>query len=105
MIFIIINPGLDHPMSWIALGCAALAALCLYLSSRHQSLWLAATRLAGPLRLGAALSISAAWLLAGREYGIWCGLFIVLATCMLPLALLPYLDAWRRNIKGRRHVV
>ncbi|SDF41981.1 MULTISPECIES: hypothetical protein [unclassified Duganella] len=50
-------------MNWICIGVAALAALCLYLASPHQSLWPAALKrqaflrwLSVPLAVGAIAS-------------------------------------------------
>lgn len=93
-------------MNWLSLLCAALAALCWYLSSRHQSLWAGAQRRVRPLRIVAALLCLPALLLAGAEYGAWCGLFVALSGFMLVLVALPYADAWRRSrrLKGGAHV-
>lgn len=89
-------------MNWICIGVSALAALCLYLASPHQSLWPAALKrqaflrwLSVPLAVGSAAS-------AVEAYGLWCGVCIALAGFMTMLVALPYLDAWRK--KGARHV-
>ncbi|MYM25732.1 hypothetical protein GTP46_24180 [Duganella sp. FT135W] len=88
-------------MNWICTGVAALAALCLYLASPHQTLWKAALRrqaflrwLSVPLLVGSVAS-------AVETYGAWCGVCIALAGFMMALVSLPYLDAWRR--KGGPH--
>ncbi|MYM82307.1 hypothetical protein GTP44_10125 [Duganella sp. FT50W] len=89
-------------MNWICIGVAAMAALCLYLASPHQSLWPAALKrqaflrwLAVPLAVGSVAS-------AVEAYGFWAGASIALTGFMAMLVALPYLNAWRK--KGARHV-
>ena len=88
-------------MNWICLGVAFAAALCVYLASPHQALWRGAPPvLRRPLRwLALPLAVTAV-LLAGAEYGFWCGVFIAMSGMMLALVALPCLDAWNRG----RHV-
>jgi len=89
-------------MNWICIGVAALAALCLYLASPHQSLWPGALRrqaflrgLSVPLMVGSIAT-------AADNYGVWCGVCMTLSGFMATLVVLPYMDAWRQ--KGSRHV-
>ncbi|HEX5342355.1 MAG TPA: hypothetical protein VFX55_07675 [Duganella sp.] len=89
-------------MNWICTGVAALAALCLYLASPHQSLWRAALRRQGLLRWLAAPLLAGSVASAVETHGFWCGVCIALAGFMTALVVLPYLDAWRR--KGARYV-
>jgi len=89
-------------MNWICIGVAALAALCLYLASPHQSLWPAALRRQAFLRWLAVPLLAGSVASAVDAYGAWCGVCIGLAGFMSTLVALPYLDAWRR--KGCRRV-
>lgn len=81
----------------MSLFAAAMAGLCCYLSSRHQTLWRGAARRARSLLCAAALAVTLAVLLASPGHGVWGGLFIALSGVMLALVVLPFVDAWRRS--------
>lgn len=88
-------------MNWICIGVAALAALCLYLASPHQSLWRAALRRQAFLRWLSVPLLAGSVASAVDAYGAWCGVCITLSGFMTMLVALPYIDAWRR--KGVHH--
>ncbi|WP_373988238.1 hypothetical protein [Duganella sp. BuS-21] len=88
-------------MNWICIGVAALAALCLYLASPHQTLWRAALRRQAFLRWLSVPLLAGSVASAVDAYGFWCGVCITLSGCMTMLVALPYVDAWYR--KGGRH--
>ncbi|MBC3919387.1 hypothetical protein H8L32_17990 [Undibacterium sp. CY18W] len=84
----------------LALLLSWLAALCLYLTSPHQHLWLAIKaspdqrrRLLILSALCCGLGIAAAWF----ALGWWAGFFSALTALMLGLVVLPYFDAYRRT--------
>lgn len=94
-------------MNWISMVVAALAALCLYLASPHQTLWRKALLRARFLRWLAAPLATGAVAAAVRDFGFWCGVCIALSGFMTTLVVLPYLDAWLHGAKPKkenRHV-
>ncbi|MDC8758466.1 hypothetical protein [Janthinobacterium fluminis] len=84
-------------MSHLYLLIATLAAVCFYLASPHQHLWLGAPRHARRLRLAGWAGCLAAVGAGHVALGFWAGLFAALSALMLALLALPYLDCYRRT--------
>ncbi|MGV7209285.1 hypothetical protein ACLB1G_15665 [Oxalobacteraceae bacterium A2-2] len=95
-------------MNWICMTVAALAGLCLYLASPHQTLWRAALRRKALLRWLSAPLLAGAAGGAAQPYGAWSAVCMALAGLMAALVALPYLDAWLHgpgpDRKEARHV-
>ncbi|HET7268643.1 MAG TPA: hypothetical protein VFJ15_11085 [Oleiagrimonas sp.] len=80
------------------------AALGMYLCSQHQQLWPAARRHPRLLRVATWTATALATLAAIATEGLWGGVFAALTVLMLGLVVLPYLDAWQRLQRERKHV-
>jgi hypothetical protein len=88
--------------AWLSLSL--LAALGVYLACAHQQLWPRARGHARGLHLAAVACAACALAAAIADLGVTAGVFAASTAFMLATVLLPYLDAWRRLRKERRHV-
>lgn len=91
-------------MTTACLFFSIVAALGIYLSSRHQRLWLAARAHLRVLRVSAWGAAVLATTAAIAALGLWAGMFATLTAMMLGLVLLPPLDAWRQQRREKRRV-
>jgi hypothetical protein len=91
-------------MTALYLTAAWLGSACFYLAAGHQTLLQVRREYRAVLRFCAWICCAATVLAGSRAYGWWPGVFASLAALMLGCVALPYLDAWRRAVRGARDV-